>query len=235
MTCPVCHFPMNGSGVGLLRRDILPGDYRFGTEGEPGEDVHYVRCRHTPEAVRRAYFKSSGLLESDAGQSLWPMAGREEALRALEHLAGSAGGMLALHGGFGTGKSFMLKWLVDRCISRQRKAVYVPMAELLDTLRSTFQDGAAETFSKAFENVQTASVLAIDELDKWAGTDWAQDKVFQLLDWRYRRSDKLLTAVAYNEPASVPPYILSRLFEHCVVDLGSKDLRPAVGEEEMAF
>lgn len=221
--CPVCHCAMGG--VGLLRRDILPGDRRFGTIGEAGEDVHYVHCHHSPEVVLRAYLEFSGLLESDAAQAPWPTPERAPVIAAVDAACGAGAGLLALYGGFGTGKTFFLRYLVNGFVRSLKRGAYRTAAGMLDELRSSYK---SESFDSVFDRYLSIPVLAVDELDKFQATDWAADKLFQLFDYRYMRHRSLLTVVAYNDPANVPEYILSRLGQFRIVEVTGPDLRPLV-------
>ena len=58
-------------------------------------------------------------------------------------------------------------------------------------------------------------VLAIDELDKVGQTDWARERIFQLLDARYQSAirQEALTVIAanYQSPDELSGYLKSRI------------------------
>ena len=133
-------------------------------------------------------------------------------------------GWITLSGPHGTGKTHLLASLVNHFVGLQRPAVYISMQELLEELRRSYRPGARVLQSQLWRDItEEAQVLAIDELEKFAGTAWAQEQVFALLNHRHDTRGQTLTILATNEDLRQPDvqllptadwddeYILSRI------------------------
>jgi DNA replication protein DnaC len=149
------------------------------------------------------------------------------AFEAARKFAQNPRGWLTLSGNFGPGKTHLLAAVVNDCRQRDLLAAYYTLPDLLDKLRPSF---GQNDYSSFFEYLRTIRVLALDEIDKARLTEWAQEKIYQLFDARYRRLDELGTLLALNqEPAdSLPGYLFSRMFDerNQVIQLTGPDARP---------
>jgi uncharacterized protein (UPF0212 family) len=147
-----------------------------------------------------------------------PLEGKELARKRAGELLGmtpSPAGFVTFYGGFGVGKSMILKALVNEFRVANVPAVYTTMADILAEARATFGDptqDAAETLIRRYRHHRA---LAIDEVDRINLTGWAQETAFRLLDSRYQSREMVLTAVATNsDPANMPAgleYLGSRM------------------------
>ncbi len=63
--------------------------------------------------------------------------------------------------------------------------LFVIVPDLLDRLRSSFNSQNPKAFDDLFERVRSASLLILDDLGSQTGTAWAEEKLFQLLNYRY--------------------------------------------------
>ena len=61
--------------------------------------------------------------------------------------------------------------------------VFVP--DLLDHLRSAFSPSSDISFDQLFEQVRNAPFLVLDDLGGHSGTQWAQEKLYQILNFRH--------------------------------------------------
>ena len=59
------------------------------------------------------------------------------------------------------------------------------MPDLLDHLRATFAPGSDVSYDELFETVAIAPLLVLDDLGTQSSTQWAQEKMFQILNHRY--------------------------------------------------
>lgn len=57
----------------------------------------------------------------------------------------------------------------------------------MDYLRATFAPDSDVTFDDRFETVKTAHVFVLDDLGAETVTPWAQDRLYQIFDYRYTR------------------------------------------------
>ncbi len=63
--------------------------------------------------------------------------------------------------------------------------LFVVVPDLLDRLRSSFNSSNPKAFDDLFERVRRASLLILDDLGSQTGTPWAEEKLFQILNYRY--------------------------------------------------
>src|SRR5260370_41930468 len=75
---------------------------------------------------------------------------------------------------------------------------FAVVPDLLDHLRATFAPGSDVSYDNLFETVKTSSLLILDDLGTQSSTQWAQEKLFQILNHRYTMN--LPTVITTNEP-----------------------------------
>lgn len=140
----------------------------------------------------------------------------------------SCHGLLTFYGSFGVGKTHLLMSLVNGFTSIRVRAVYSLASDILDDIRSGYQNRTNDFLSQ-YQNIR---VLCIDEIDKVSLTDWALQTFHQLVDHRYRNSEKYLTVFSSNlSPFQYPQelhYLSSRMTAGSVVEVKGADMRPVV-------
>ncbi len=228
--CPKCH------GAGWTVRDFGP---------HTGWKTQLVRCNVCGEARQQAYLQRlSGLSDE---MLTWTLAdfrskpGRAEAIRAAKAAVAEPRYWLIFYGPVGTGKTYLLASIVNALRQAGHTAVYTTMADLLDHFRRAYHPEVGEPdYDGLWEKVVSAKCLAIDEIEKFRTTPWSEEKVFQLLDERYRNAHKQLTVIASNQPirrglkllteTRYPGYLESRLLDgrNIVVEMSGGDVRPAM-------
>lgn len=152
----------------------------------------------------------------------------QQALDDAMALALSPEWFYTLTGPYGVGKTRILVCIVNAGREAGWPSVYMTTAALLDHLRTAYAPGSDVTFDAMWERIVTARILALDELDRWNATAWAQEKFFQLIDERYRNGADRLTVFATNANVdTLPGYVVSRMFDRrCrVYELTGADVR----------
>lgn len=211
--CPLC------GGVGYIRYEVPLGHPKFGK---------VERCPRAQALVVEKSLQAGeidprvGLIADELRTLSWDLVkkGVNQADLAcnITRRAYTAGyGVVFLHGGFGQGKSLVLKIATAMALKAGKCAAYANLAGVMDDIRLAYD----ERENKMTELVRrmdwwtSLDVLAIDELDKAGQTDWARERIFQLLDVRYQRAirQEALTVIASNHESldELSGYLKSRI------------------------
>lgn len=234
--CPMCGWPKGQ--MGFLTAFVPVSHPLFGV---------LVKCPACWEGYLPEYLeKLSGLSDKMLSWSLGAMMqdeGRRPAWVMATRFVRNPVGWMTVWGEYGVGKTYVLASIVNRLRVEEKVAMYVVAPDLLDAWRKAYNPEAPAAFDVLFAEVRDVPVLALDELSQVRMTAWGLEKLFQLLDYRYRESKQLGTVIALGfepkveaAPADWPPQadaILSRMREwpDRIVELTGGDVRPLVGAE----
>lgn len=218
--CPRCQ------GKGFVMLDVELGHKLFGKA---------LRCHCQDEAakVKRIAYLTSICRVPERYQTA--ACTRPDLLAAIA-ASTTRRQFVTVTGPYGVGKTTLLCGSVRAATGAMLTGVYVLMSELLDHLRKAYAPNTDFQADHFWEALISADVLAIDELDRFKVTEWAEQKLFQLLNERYNR-DRGLTLFATNRRVwpgmtegiidAQPGYLESRLFEqgNLILALTGPDLR----------
>ncbi len=123
-------------------------------------------------------------------------------------------GWLVLSGASGCGKTHIAAAIVNALLDRGEAAMFVVVPDLLDHLRAAYRPAAEVPYDEMFERVRNAPVLVLDDLGTQAPTPWAQEKLFQLVNYRFNA--RLPTVVTTN----IPPDQLDERLRTRLTDVG---------------
>lgn len=213
--CPTCR------GAGFLVEDV---DYRHPNFGKP---FPCPTC-HDGELARRLSEMSqlTGMLRQKRIKDFTVREGTREAFLAVRDYAHEPRGFLTLWGGFGCGKTHLLAALVNELTAASIGAVYYTLPDMLDVLRDAVGGGDMTAQQARMLNVR---VLCIDEVDKVRLTDWARERIYQIVDARYRLRGQQGTVFALNvEPRRGDGdlgYFYSRMHDGRVIHVTAGDMR----------
>ena len=183
--CPHCH------GLGYVRHDADPGSPDFGK-------LDICTCRHgnVMRQVRDRLFSLSHLDELKAltfdtfqprgqinlgGQHADRL---EQAYNSARQYAASLKGWLLLQGGYGCGKTHLAAAIANFAVGMGVPTLFLTVPDLLDLLRFSF-DAEDVTFEQRFEQIRSAELLVLDDFGTQSATAWAQEKLFQIVNYRY--------------------------------------------------
>lgn len=183
--CPYCH------GLGYVRLEVPLEHPDFGK-------VHICSCRQeqVSRAVKERLFALSNLNELSSltfenfnarGRiGLWPQQidSLELAFNQAKHFAQTLNGWLLLIGGYGCGKTHLAAAIANFAVSLGVPTLFITVPDLLDSLRFAYQD-PTETFEQRFEDIRQAPLLVMDDFGTQNATPWAQEKLFQIINYRY--------------------------------------------------
>jgi DNA replication protein DnaC len=224
--CPHCH------GAGYLRYDVHLDDPRFGELVVcecTRRDLEMRRLQRLIEhsnlgALRRATFDT---FIRKVKQGTPPPRSPDAAFGVVRRYAEDPEGWLVLYGPFGTGKTHLAAAIANYRLALGEPAVFIVVPDLLDHLRATFSPNSDVTYDDLFETVRNTPLLILDDLGTQTSTPWAQEKLYQILNFRYNR--ELATVVTTNlEPDEIEPRLRSRLCDlqlSKLVEVRDKDKR----------
>jgi DNA replication protein DnaC len=206
-------------------------------------EMEQAPCPVCTKGSRLEYYASnSGLMDADRSISLSSFrvdtpntAPKRRALDAARSLLASncnPDGFVTFWGSYGTGKSHLLKGIVNGFCAISVMARYYTLADLLADIRDNF--GAADgvrAAEAAIDNLRDAKVLCIDEVDKVNLTGWAKETIFRILDSRYNERQSMLTVLALNTSPDEYEmgYLSSRMSGGLRIEVGGADMRQIDG------
>jgi len=100
-----------------------------------------------------------------------------------------------LEGGYGCGKTHLSAAIANDAVSRGIPTLFITVPDLLDSLRFAFNDPKT-TFETRFEDVRNVALLVLDDFGTQNATPWAQEKLFQIINYRY--TNHLPTVITTN-------------------------------------
>ncbi len=126
-------------------------------------------------------------------------------------------GWLVFSGTYGCGKTHLAAAIANARIDMGEPVLFVVVPDLLDHLRATYSPQSDVTYDELFEQVRTTPLLILDDLGTQSSTPWAQEKLFQLLNYRYNAH--LPTVITTNQRLEdLDPRLRSRLLDVSLVD-----------------
>ncbi len=137
--------------------------------------------------------------------------GVAEAHRAAQAYVQDPQGWLVFVGPVGCGKTHLAAAIANQYLADGGRPLLVNVPELLDHLRSTYNPGSPYTYDERFEEVRTAQLLILDDLGTESGSDWAKEKIYQILNRRYNMRGPTVVTINPREYERLDERIRSRL------------------------
>jgi len=247
--CPFC------GGLGYVREDVPVGHPNFGK-------LFPCRCKQVEiERQRLARLRDVSNLDQLAAKTFetfvpegygLPPAQADSLRFAFEtarRYAENPEGWLILLGGYGCGKTHLAAAIANRAIEGGQGVLFVTVPDLLDYLRAAFGPDSPVSYGQRFEEVRDAPLLILDDLGTQSSTPWAQEKLFQILNYRYNA--RLPTTITSNHRLEeidqrirsrmVDPYLATRVhihapdFRRAIVDQEESDLSSLSLLQDMTF
>ena len=108
----------------------------------------------------------------------------EMAFNQAYHYAKSLNGWLLLRGGYGCGKTHLAAAIANYAVGMGVPTLFLTVPDLLDMLRFSY-DSQDTTFEDRFNEIRNAALLVLDDFGTQNATGWAQEKLFQIINYRY--------------------------------------------------
>ena len=177
--------------MGYLRADVPVGHPNFGRL-----EICVCRQRDVSQQVRERLYSLSRLDElkgltfdafqprGQTGLGEKQAASLESAFNQAQHYARSLNGWLLLQGGYGCGKTHLAAAIANFAVGMGVPTLFLTVPDLLDMLRFSY-DSEDTTFEERFNEIRNASLLVLDDFGTQNATAWAQEKLFQIINYRY--------------------------------------------------
>jgi len=99
--------------------------------------------------------------------------------------ARSPEGWLIFQGVNGCGKTHLAAAIANYRRAQGKPVFFVVVPDLLDHLRSTFSPDSKISYDEYFERLKETPLLILDDFGEQSTTPWAQEKLYQLINYRY--------------------------------------------------
>ena len=207
--CTIC------KGAGYLRADVPFGDPSF---GKP------IACK-CKEAERKQKRRQQLEQMSDLGafynksfESFNPrVPGVQEAYKVANKFARDPDGWLLFIGPNGCGKTHLAAAIANQSLDDGALVLFATVPDLLDHLRAAFAPTATEVYDKLFARMREAEVLVLDDLGAHQSSPWANEKLFQLLNYRYNSRFPTVITANLKGLQAIDERIYSRIMDTSLV------------------
>ncbi|MGB2957145.1 MAG: ATP-binding protein [Anaerolineales bacterium] len=190
--CEIC------GGVGYLRRDLPVGHPDFGR-------IRVCSCREgqLKQQARNDLYKMSNLNElahltfenfeprGQIGMGPAQADSLELAYNYARQFAGKLEGWLVLQGHYGCGKTHLAAAVANFVVDIGVPTLFLTVPDLLDSLRFSYNNPES-SFEERFDDIRRSPLLIMDDFGTENATPWAQEKLFQILNYRYINNLPLL-------------------------------------------
>ena len=133
---------------------------------------------------------------------------------------------ILFHGPCGTGKTHLAVAIARvKLLELERTVIFWKVPELLLELRKGFDNGS---YNETIQEVKNADVLILDDWGMHKATDWADEQLDAIMDFRYSRFEDWFNATIVTTNLSfkdLQPRVRSRLGEGFTVSLTGDDYR----------
>jgi len=237
--CKVCGQATICDHLGVIRYQVPFGDPRFGKLFRcPNYDTaidtrrqEILRQIGHLDALRDKTFETFntnvGMLTTLENQSL------QLAYQFAWQFAQNPEGWLLLEGTYGCGKTHLAAAVGNARVEKGDSVIFITTPDLLDHLRSAYGPSSEVGYDETFDRIRTTGVLILDDLGVENPSPWAQEKLFQLLNFRY--VEKLPTVITTNVDVDrFDPRIRSRILHTDLTrraKIVAPDYRTASGNE----
>ena len=130
--------------------------------------------------MRLSNFDSKRLsLPEDVRQNL------EQAYSIAREFARAPQGWLIYQGLNGCGKTHLSAAIANELRESGKEVLFIVVPDLLDHLRASFGPESRVSYDALFEKIKKIPVLVLDDFGEHSATSWAQEKLYQLINYRY--------------------------------------------------
>lgn len=202
-------------GAGYLRADVPFGDPHFGK-------AIACECKEAEQrSKRRQQLREMSNLDALRDQNFQTFNARvpgvQEAYKATMAFAQNPEGWLLLVGPNGCGKTHLAAAIANQALESGAVVLFEPVPDLLDHLRAAFAPSSNEVYDQLFAKMREAEVLILDDMGAQQSSSWANEKLFQLLNYRYNMGMPTVITANLKGIQGVDERIRSRLSDTALV------------------
>ncbi len=216
-------------GAGYLRADVPFGHPNF---GKPIA----CECKEAERKEKRRWqlqeISNLGDLKYKSFENFRPNISRTvyEAYQVALDYARDPQGWFVLIGKNGCGKTHLAAAIANRCLARGSLVLFSTVIDLLEHLRATFVPTSTEIYDQLFAKMREAELLVLDDLGAQQSSPWANEKLFQLLNYRYNSQFPTIITTNNLGLQGIEERIRSRMIDASLVTIvtfdGAQDHRP---------
>jgi len=207
--CSHCH----GSGL-VYAQSWIPG------EDPTPELVTCTRCPMGMAVEQRQHANligGSGL--EDFGDvtfgSFRPTAAQASQYDAVQTFGGCPRGWMWLYGVYHSGKTSMAKMLGNYWLGARKPVLYRVEPVLMIELRSTFDAGSEQTFTRQLSELLHSPLLILDDFGKAKSSAWVEEQRFTICQHRleHRLPTVVTTNLDFDDMDTMMPRLTPRIFD----------------------
>ena len=194
--CPIC------KGAGYLVKDVPVGHPEFGRLYPCTCKRHELELKQSERLRQVSNLKHLDYMTfetfSPDGHGLNPEQSNNlrRAYETALNYARQPQQWLLFRGGYGCGKTHLAAAIANYRLDRRQPALFVVVPDLLDHLRGAYSPNSATTYDQRFDEIRNHPLLILDDLGAESNTSWADEKLFQIFNYRYNA--RLPTVVTTN-------------------------------------
>lgn len=121
----------------------------------------------------------------------------QNAVRAA-HMAIEDGVGCYFFGGVGTGKTFLTAIIAQELLRRGKSVIFGDLSYLLNKMRASFTKDSENDIEEMMDTLKNCDVLILDDLGTEYVTEWATDKLFEIINFRYNKEKQTLITSNYG-------------------------------------
>lgn len=152
---------------------------------------------------------------------------------AAQNYSSDPSGWLVFHGPPGSGKTHLAAAIANRLIENGQIVLFVTASDLLDELRAGYSPDNDMSFREIYQRVSEAEILFIDALGISSVTDWAHEKLLQLINHRFNTTMPTVFTLS-SDLTSLDPHLqvrlqdptISRVFATGIKSTGNSSVLP---------
>jgi DNA replication protein DnaC len=156
------------------------------------------------------------------------------ALQVAQQYSHNPDGWLLLEGTYGCGKTHLAAAVANARLEREENVLFITAPDLLDHLRTTYGPTSDIGYDEMFDRMRNVRLMVLDDLGVENPSPWAQEKLFQLLNYRYNQ--RLPTIITTNTDLDLlDPRIRSRLLDENMINrvrIAAPDFRTPVQNKQ---